>query len=153
MVFKIPSLLHFLLLQFLCSSKCSRNWPKDDYQNIGLCRQAMEVYTKKNRCKTLILQRSSAFWRLIWRPSWRLSETLPAERGGFEPPKRFWRLHAFQACLFSHSSTSPWLCESFVCYALPVKSLRPINIEESAAKVTLFFHRIGKKTLFLWPSF
>ena len=30
-----------------------------------------------------------------------------AERGGFEPPNRFRRLHAFQACLFSHSSTFP----------------------------------------------
>ena len=37
-----------------------------------------------------------------------LNPTLPAERGGFEPPKRFRRLHAFQACLFSHSSISPW---------------------------------------------
>ena len=31
----------------------------------------------------------------------------PAERGGFEPPIRFWRIHAFQACLFNHSSISP----------------------------------------------
>ena len=30
-----------------------------------------------------------------------------AERGGFEPPIRFWRIHAFQACLLSHSSISP----------------------------------------------
>ena len=78
MVFRIPSLLHFLLLQFLCSSKCSRNWPKDDCQNIGLCRQAMKVYTKKNRCKTLILQRLSNFWRLKWRLLWR-------------PFKAYWR--------------------------------------------------------------
>ena len=70
MVFKIPSLLHFLLLQFLCSSLCSRIWPNDDCQNIGLCRQAIEVYTKKNRCKTLILQRLSNFWRLKWLPLW-----------------------------------------------------------------------------------
>ena len=33
-----------------------------------------------------------------------------AERGGFEPPKRFRRLHAFQACLFNHSSTFPYSC-------------------------------------------
>lgn len=32
---------------------------------------------------------------------------LIAERGGFEPPIRFWRIHAFQACLLSHSSISP----------------------------------------------
>ena len=30
-----------------------------------------------------------------------------AERRGFEPRKHFWRLHAFQACLFNHSSISP----------------------------------------------
>ena len=33
---------------------------------------------------------------------------LKAEREGFEPSKRFRRLHAFQACLFSHSSISPY---------------------------------------------
>ena len=32
-----------------------------------------------------------------------------AERTGFEPANRFCRLHAFQACLFNHSSTSPCL--------------------------------------------
>ena len=30
-----------------------------------------------------------------------------AERTGFEPVSRFRRLHAFQACLFSHSSIFP----------------------------------------------
>ena len=30
-----------------------------------------------------------------------------AERTGFEPAIHFWCIHAFQACLFSHSSTSP----------------------------------------------
>ena len=30
-----------------------------------------------------------------------------AERRGFEPRKPFWSLHAFQACLFNHSSISP----------------------------------------------
>ena len=30
-----------------------------------------------------------------------------AERRGFEPRKPFWGLHAFQACLFNHSSISP----------------------------------------------
>ncbi len=31
-----------------------------------------------------------------------------AERTGFEPAKPFRGLHAFQACLFNHSSTSPY---------------------------------------------
>ncbi len=30
-----------------------------------------------------------------------------AERGGFEPPKPFRGLHAFQACQFSHSCIFP----------------------------------------------
>ena len=33
---------------------------------------------------------------------------ISAERTGFEPANRFCRLHAFQACLFNHSSTSPF---------------------------------------------
>ena len=37
----------------------------------------------------------------------RLFVKIFAERGGFEPPKPFWSLHAFQACLFNHSSISP----------------------------------------------
>ena len=32
-----------------------------------------------------------------------------AERQGFEPRIPFWSIHAFQACLFNHSSISPWL--------------------------------------------
>ncbi len=32
---------------------------------------------------------------------------LLAERARFELAIRFWRTHAFQACLFSHSSISP----------------------------------------------
>ena len=38
------------------------------------------------------------------KPDWVKKE---AERTGFEPANRFCRLHAFQACLFNHSSTSP----------------------------------------------
>lgn len=44
----------------------------------------------------------------VWKPFWNAS--FYAERGGFEPPIRFWRIHAFQACLLSHSSISPQLC-------------------------------------------
>ena len=29
-----------------------------------------------------------------------------AERKGFEPSIRFWRIHTFQACAFDHSATS-----------------------------------------------
>ena len=32
-----------------------------------------------------------------------------AERKGFEPSIRFWRIHAFQACAFDHSATSLYL--------------------------------------------
>ena len=37
----------------------------------------------------------------------KLTINLFAERGGFEPPIPFWSIHAFQACLLSHSSISP----------------------------------------------
>ena len=30
-----------------------------------------------------------------------------AERGGFEPPIRLWRIHDFQSCSFDHSDISP----------------------------------------------
>ncbi len=30
-----------------------------------------------------------------------------AEREGFEPSRRYHRLHTFQACAFNHSATSP----------------------------------------------
>ena len=33
------------------------------------------------------------------------------ERKGFEPSKRFWRLHTFQACSFDHSDTSLGGCK------------------------------------------
>ena len=37
----------------------------------------------------------------------RSTPPMRTEREGFEPSRRFRRLHAFQACLFNHSSTSP----------------------------------------------
>ena len=36
-----------------------------------------------------------------------LTDCVLAERTGFEPANQFCRLHAFQACLFNHSSTFP----------------------------------------------
>ena len=33
-----------------------------------------------------------------------------AERVGFEPTVHFWCTHAFQACSFSHSDISPFVC-------------------------------------------
>lgn len=37
-----------------------------------------------------------------------------AERAGFEPAKPFRGLHAFQACLFNHSSTFPYEADAKV---------------------------------------
>ena len=37
-------------------------------------------------------------------------QALDAERTGFEPVKPFRGLHAFQACLFNHSSIFPNIC-------------------------------------------
>ena len=41
--------------------------------------------------------------------------SISAERRGFEPLIRFWRIHAFQACLFNHSSTFPKLSHAMLC--------------------------------------
>src|SRR5690606_24685327 len=38
---------------------------------------------------------------------WTTSENSLADRGGFEPPIRYSRIHAFQACAFNHSATCP----------------------------------------------
>ena len=40
-------------------------------------------------------------------PRWMLREANLAVKEGFEPSKRYKRLHTFQACSFSHSDTSP----------------------------------------------
>ena len=49
---------------------------------------------------------------------WLLDNECFAERSGFEPEIPFWGIHAFQACLLSHSSISPWLwdckCKKFL---------------------------------------
>ena len=36
----------------------------------------------------------------------RINQKIIAERKGFEPSIRFWRIHTFQACAFDHSATS-----------------------------------------------
>ena len=41
-----------------------------------------------------------------------MNAVLFAERKGFEPPVPFWSTYAFQAYLFSHSSTSPFALQS-----------------------------------------
>ena len=50
------------------------------------------------KAETSTFARTSSAWMLI---------SAFAERTGFEPVSRFRRLHAFQACLFSHSSIFP----------------------------------------------
>ena len=64
------------------------------------------------RRKTNIAKRAIAVFFFIY-----LIIYIKAERGGFEPPNRFCRLHAFQACLFSHSSTFPYSEELFLIAA------------------------------------
>ena len=72
-----------------------------------------------------------------------------AERGGFEPPKRFWRLHAFQACLFNHSSTSPILVDQWGI----ARRLNPRangRFPKCDAKIHLFIHIHKTKSSFLF---
>ena len=63
-----------------------------------------------------------------------------AERRGFEPRKPFWSLHAFQACLFNHSSISPTRFPGVPLQPLEHLSFAPqsafINI---GYKITAFF--------------
>ena len=40
-----------------------------------------------------------------------------AERGGFEPPKPFWGLLAFQAGQFNHSCISPYVVAKIALFA------------------------------------
>ena len=59
-----------------------------------------------------------------------------AERTGFEPVKPFRGLHAFQACLFNHSSISPICCDNVWLS------------DFAAAKIVIIFHTakfFGKK--------
>ena len=65
---------------------------------------------------------------------------LKAERTGFEPANRFCRLHAFQACLFNHSSTSP-LIDFFLC-------CNPLFVN-CGAKVLLLFEKNDKTDIYL----
>ena len=64
----------------------------------------------------------------------------PAERGGFEPPKRFRRLHAFQACLFSHSSISPCVTLHGFPYAFAKPTAKIIFLTLLSAKKPYFLH-------------
>ena len=43
----------------------------------------------------------------IVRTTWNQFEIVLADRGGFEPPIRYERIHAFQACAFNRSATCP----------------------------------------------
>ena len=64
---------------------------------------------------------------------------LIAERGGFEPPKRFRRLHAFQACLFSHSSISPCVTLHGFPYAFAKPTAKIIFLTLLSAKKAILF--------------
>ena len=46
-------------------------------------------------------------YRIKKRPERRSIIDLLADRGGFEPPIRYERIHAFQACAFNRSATCP----------------------------------------------
>ncbi len=76
-----------------------------------------------------------------------------AERGGFEPPNRFRRLHAFQACLFNHSSTFPWLtplCHFRAAAICVCKGMIFFPLKPSVETKTL--HRYTKKDLYSPPG-
>src|SRR5690606_13300353 len=53
-----------------------------------------------------------------------------ADRGGFEPPIRLSRIHAFQACAFNHSATCPDL--GHACSRVASKKLATTRIRDSS---------------------
>ena len=78
--------------------------PKGDF----LSRRCLERLFLRNPNKLPLAPCSNLFRILLSQASLdEVSRKSFAERGGFEPPKPFWSLHAFQACLFNHSSISP----------------------------------------------
>ena len=75
------------------SRSCAAGGPLFLFLAVALQEQALDGYGQK--------QKRIAF-------AMRLLDNLCfAERGRFELPIPFWGIHAFQACLLSHSSISP----------------------------------------------
>ena len=71
----------------------------------------------------------------------RLCDRLPgAERSGFEPEIRFCRIHAFQACLLSHSSISP-VCIK-VRYGMECKGNKISGIHRISSEIRQICQRI-----------
>src|SRR3546814_1549214 len=52
----------------------------------------------------------TTLFRSVFCLFWTALEELLADRGGFEPPIRYSRIHAFQACAFNRSATCPDPC-------------------------------------------
>ena len=77
------------------------------------------------------------------RDSHQLENLYDAERTGFEPANRFCRLHAFQACLFNHSSTFPCLIEMTDNEGLPDLAVAKLQQKIGLCK---FFRNIMQKT-------
>ena len=69
-----------------------------------------------------------------------------AERRGFEPRIPFWGIHAFQACLFNHSSIFPW-----VSYCLLENKI--VVFSFPGAKVVLFLIPAAFRRIFSFLNF
>ena len=111
---------------------CPYRSMRDIFHIYKLC-----VYVKvEASSQNVILSARQSTKKATARVCWLLAATL-AERGGFEPPKRFRRLHAFQACLFNHSSIFP-------CFAVEILSvyIKPGAKLRFYFEITLF--RTGK---------
>ena len=66
-----------------------------------------------------------------------------AERAGFEPAKHFWRLHAFQACLFNHSSISPYFgLHNTIFFKIGCKLQRKSGIASDFSYKCILFFRL-----------
>lgn len=71
-----------------------------------------------------------------------MGKTNFAEKAGFEPAKPFRGLHAFQACLFNHSSISPFAWSI-------TKQIRWPSFVNAGANVSLFLCLMEYWSVFL----
>ena len=125
-----------------------RNWStKDTSMNLSLRRFVVEVFPMT----TLLTLLTALKFLGVEKGANRITcwfTPFIAERAGFEPAKRFWRLHTFQACLFNHSSTSPL---RFSFGATPKRPRKDRNIYPFSQKHSLY-HLLHLRSPMTWES-
>lgn len=88
-------------------------WSAEDNEHVGLCTEfpslswlaATPEKALSGICR--VVDEVIAEMKACVRTAWNQIEIVLADRGGFEPPIRYERIHAFQACAFNRSATCP----------------------------------------------